>query len=113
MLETHEALKERARRRIRDRKRMMAMLWRRGKVQHDVPGSWWRLETWDDVFRARDRYARRYYRNRKRCGGLCCKSMRKTAKFMGVQEYRAELDAREQYRELGIAWKPSRFRPLW
>ena len=113
MLDEREVAKARARRRLRDRKRVMAMLRRRAKSWYEGPGDFWRLRTWDDVFEERERYAQLRYRCRRQCRGDCCGNPRRTDNVMSMQERRSEHDAREQCDELGIPWKRSRFKMDW
>ena len=108
-----ESREKRAVRRLRDRSRIIMRLRRRAALFYDCPEMGTSLGTWSDVLRERERYARLHYRNRKRCSGSCCRSARRTARAMGYQEYRAELDARQQCEEVGVRYKGSRFRMRW
>jgi hypothetical protein len=108
-----ESRKDRARRRLRDRRRIMSRLMRRARHIYPYPEAWTNMYTWADVLHERRVYARLYYRNRKRCNGSCCHNPRAISKGMTPQEYRAELDAREQCGEAGLSYTGNRFRPHW
>jgi hypothetical protein len=103
-------------RRIRDRRRIIAMLERRN--------SWFR-SVFPDVLtyvrpglsvggRAADWWhARKFYSARKQCRGECCVNDRRFHKAMSFGERRAEVDAKEQSEELELQHKPSRFTTWW
>lgn len=111
MLDEREAAKARARRRLRDRKRVMAMLRRRAKSWYEGPAEIWRLRTWDEIFEEREMYARLRYSCRRRSRSYG--NPRRSDKVMTAQERRSEYDAREQFDEVGIPCKRSRFKVDW
>lgn len=99
-------------RRIRDRGRVRTMLRRRhAQIRsqfHDIPtraGSGATLCGRE----ADEWYARHFYSARKQCRGICCADWRRCWNAMSEQERRAYDDAREQFDELGLRCKPSRF----
>ena len=109
-----DLLKESRRdRRIRDRRRILAMLERRSSrfrsALLDVPmrGHSGLLV----VGREADRwYARKFYSARKQCRSVCCGNPRRFHRVGTAREGRAELDAKEQLEESGLRHKPGRFR---
>ena len=99
-------------RRIRDRIRVRAMLRRRhaqiGSQLYDIPtkaGSGATLYGRE----ADEWYARHFCSARRQCRGVCCADPRRFWNAMTEQERRAYDDAREQFDELGLSCKPSRF----
>ena len=110
-----ELHKEGPRRRLLDRSRWRHRLMRRASRIYPNPDPFDRCRhstrTWEDVWKSRYAYVKRYYRNRKACNGDCCRNFRRSAKAMTPQEFRAELEARDQFSELELRFKSSRFRP--
>ena len=99
-------------RRIRDRRRIVSELEQRS--------SWFRSVHPDALMRGRSGvlvggceadwwYARQFYSARKQCRGPCCANTRRFRNAMTVQEWRAYLDARDQFEELGVQYRASRF----
>ena len=97
-------------RRRRDRKRIVALLRRRAM--------------WSIIWSAKESseaeleqyctdYVRWFYSARRTCRGPCCADPRRWYKRMTYKERRAEVDAREQFEELGLKFKPSRFSWGW
>ena len=97
-------------RRLRDRARIIALLRRRAAW----PAVWWSEDKTEAEF---DEYVsdciRWFYNARRTCRGQCCADPRRWYKWMTYKERRAEVDAREQFEELGLKFKPSRFRWGW
>jgi len=68
-----------------------------------------KLDTWEEVFLARESWARRHYNDLRTCSCGCCGNERRHHNSMTVQEARAEEDARQQFREIGFNYKGVRF----
>jgi len=68
-----------------------------------------KMDTWEEVFLARESWARRHHDNIKMCSGACCGNGRRHHKSMTVQEAKAEEDARQQFEEGGYNYKGVRF----
>ena len=114
MVHWSESRKQDRRRRLHDRERWRRKLMRRAAQIYPHPFPWERIcpsmRTWDEVWASRREYVSRYYRNRKICAGPCCRNYRRSLKLMSPGETRAAEAARAQCDELGLRFKPSRFR---
>ena len=109
-----ELLNETARgRRIRDRQRVRAMLRRRHAQTrsqfYDIPT---KVGPGAMLYgrEADEWYARHFYSARRQCRGVCCADPRRFWKAMTEQERRAFDDAKDQFDELDLPCKHSRFR---
>jgi hypothetical protein len=103
-------------RRRRDRRRMLRRLVRRNARFRDVYVTEPRLYVKGPVLSREEddwRYAHRFYSARRQCRGPCCADPRRWYKRMTYKERRAEVDAQEQFEELGVKFKPSRFSWGW
>ena len=103
-------------RRLRDRKRMLRRLVRRNARFRDVYVTEPQLYVKGLVLSGEEddwRYAHRFYSARKQCRGECCADPRRWYKWMSFKERQAEVDAREQFDELGLKFQPCRFRWGW
>ena len=98
-------------RRIRHKRRILRFLMRRATRWHPGPEAGIsNLETWSDVWDTRREYVQKHYRNRKLCRCFQCINARHGYGCMTPQEWRADLDAREQFDEAGLRLKRVRFR---
>ena len=127
-MEEVEKYREKKReRRIRNRLRMIARAKRYAATFYYEPDNpaiarmwkheWWdmnhqlhtKMDTWEEVFLARESWARMSYNNIVTCSDWCCGSPRKHHKSMTVQEAKAEENARQQFEEEGYNYKGVRF----
>jgi hypothetical protein len=129
MEEEQKYQEKKGERRIRDRLRMIGKARRYGaRYIYDEPDNptdesrrwsdgWpdvdnnlhYSMESWEDVFLARESFARRTHNNITVCSCYLCGNGRKYNKSMTVQEARAEEAARQEFRENGINYKGVRF----
>lgn len=68
-----------------------------------------KMDTWEEVFLARETWARTHYDNIVVCSAECCGNSRRHHKSMTVQEAREEENSRQQYEEEGYNYKGTRF----
>jgi hypothetical protein len=76
---------------------------RENRVHHE-------LRSWDDVFGARDHYARRFHDTMAMCSRMCCGNPRRWSHVMSYQELKSYCSALDQCKDEEIELKPVRFR---